>query len=858
MSSGRWAAVIVLVALVAGGILLALSAGTRTDAARNLSQAESTVENRQRAGLDADLSSDAPDLDAGETPQPPARLSGRVLENGAGVAQAEVTATRRGAAGAADCSDSATTRTTAGGELALERLCAGLYDVLAVRGPLVASAVIRLDAGEDAPLTLTLSASARLLLSAQLTSGEPLPGVRVSVQLRSSGFAQHAVTDATGLATLGPLPVGFVDLHAESDRALAPSLEKRMLAPGDNRVQAIFRPAELVSGVVVAPNGEPIPELTVRLFRATKDGGRGQREDATQTVDGGFFRFGPLAAGPRWVATEDRAWGEAQAKVAVPGPPVRLQLMRGTTVEVEVLDVGGAEPFSCAGGLLGEEGRSSWFGCDAGVWVAPNLPRGRATLVSKVMRADAGMGVTTTELEVPPNTERLRVTMEIPGHTGRISGRCVRADGGVFEGAETVIAASATNFRTLLWNKDFKAMLAGSFGGARCAPDFVIDGLQPGEYALSCSEQSMVTAKTGDTGVQAICDDAEAPRLRFRLLDERGHAVEEFGFQAGRFSRYPDGVYENAGEPGPTALSIHTRTHPAITRRVELPLHGVVDLGELRLSPPEEVSGRVTDAATGAPISGARVGIGIDWTNARYVAITGADGRFLVRDAPARASPLVVSREGYQPFRETLGAQLSQLEISLTPAVVLRGSVITRDGTLPPGASVRASNEVASFACAADDGRYAFDDLPPGVWSLRLEADDGAETSGFAPLKVAAQTPGTYTRDLIEGLGGVSFSVQVLDPRGVPLVVDVFAVDARTPVPRTRAERERSNQRDGVRADGVRNPYRFDGLPPGLWRLQLHPREAPAFLLTHEVVVTPGMPSVVTVIFPDDAPPLPK
>lgn len=74
---------------------------------------------------------------------------------------------------------------------------------------------------------------------------------------------------------------------------------------------------------------------------------------------------------------------------------------------------------------------------------------------------------------------------------------------------------------------------------------------------------------------------------------------------------------------------------------------------------PMAVRGRVVDAASGAPITAARVDVG------GVAATSGADGRFLLGNVPAGVSLLLVSAVGYRPSRQQVEA-LPGLDLELT------------------------------------------------------------------------------------------------------------------------------------------------------------------------------------------------
>ena len=91
----------------------------------------------------------------------------------------------------------------------------------------------------------------------------------------------------------------------------------------------------------------------------------------------------------------------------------------------------------------------------------------------------------------------------------------------------------------------------------------------------------------------------------------------------------------------------------------------------------QTLSGRVTDAATGAPLPGAAVRLpALD-----RAAATDADGRFSIPDLPADTATVVVSFVGYEPFRELVRLPLeAPLAVGLVPTEDVLGEVeVTAD-----------------------------------------------------------------------------------------------------------------------------------------------------------------------------------
>lgn len=216
------------------------------------------------------------------------------------------------------------------------------------------------------------------------------------------------------------------------------------------------------------------------------------------------------------------------------------------------------------------------------------------------------------------------------------------------------------------------------------------------------------------------------------------------------------------------------------------------------LSPGGRIAGRVTDAATGAPIAGAEVGIATE-DFAFTTGMTDADGRYVSETGLSTGTYRArVSRTGYlsELFDDVQCSAHNGCEFSFgTPIAVVAGVVtggvdfaLDKGGTISgrvtasdtgnglPGVNVyivdSATSEVVSQAYTEADGRYqSFDGLVTGTYWLRVfagatgyldEAYDNilADHRTFIPLGVTA-VPVTVGQET----GGIDF---VLD-RGAVL-----------------------------------------------------------------------------------------
>src|SRR3982750_2404510 len=178
--------------------------------------------------------------------------------------------------------------------------------------------------------------------------------------------------------------------------------------------------------------------------------------------------------------------------------------------------------------------------------------------------------------------------------------------------------------------------------------------------------------------------------------------------------------------------------------------------------------GRVTNAATGAPLRKAAVwleafsanrGVNGATSVALPAATTDADGRFTLDGIDPGAYFLLARRNGYldqgfgaaapqvvgPPLDLTAGQTLTDVAIKLTPQSLLYGKVVDEDGDPIPNVLVEALR--ASYAGgrrhlveagtveSQDDGSFIIGSLTPGRYYVRASTR-GLETGGPPVRKV--------------------------------------------------------------------------------------------------------------------------
>lgn len=211
--------------------------------------------------------------------------------------------------------------------------------------------------------------------------------------------------------------------------------------------------------------------------------------------------------------------------------------------------------------------------------------------------------------------------------------------------------------------------------------------------------------------------------------------------------------------------------------------------------------GRVVDASSGEPVAHARVRVragrspattsqlmvGAPGLPRLQVALqTGADGRFVVRDAPTPTLAVSVEAPGYlnvpaQAHVVAPGLKVSEVTVRLTRSASLSGRVTDDRGDPLVGVPVRTWRRTwmrgqarwtqvltASLATTDDRGLYTVTQLPPGDYLVgtpqtQTSTPVSMQTSLFGSLA------GGQTEQFVEASLGAAFSDSPLVPSGTRL-----------------------------------------------------------------------------------------
>lgn len=575
---------------------------------------------------------------------------------------------------------------TKGGELRLEQIPYGTYDI-EVSDEKLAAPRQSVELAEDVTVvTFDLRRSARLLVATVSASGEPVPNV--SAELSGNEFYANASMSEEGeVLTIGPVPEGEyqLDVQAPGFRPVSRSID---LTPGDRTLEVVMREASKLRGRVVTSDGQKAPYDTQLTITSP-----GFSQVYARLEDGGFEADVP-ADGEWIVSARHPDHGAASVTIEVPAPDQVLRLASRGQVEVEVRDADGAvsaQEVSLQNVATGEtvyavprdDGVSRVAGLEPGAYDLVLAVPQRVPIERKIDVADG-------------RTTRVRLQLE---KGAAISG-LVLDEKGAPAAAATVIAAE-------------HSITTGEDGR------FDLEGLTPGETVLVAllpsggeTPQLKVTAPAHDV----VLRGAEAKVVTGRVVDERGRVITSFTANAtavssaeGRFSVPLQGGYLTVWAEGFTTF--------------EKELSNAGDVGDVVLKNLPVIEGEVVDPE-GRLVAGARVMLAAEGSETT----TNASGRFkLIVDTGREVSePLeLLAVRGSLFGRATATRNYARIELTRGTHVV--GRVIDAQGR-PVQTEVKLeSRTLARPMSVESDGRGAFEiDVAPGPWMI------GTRLSGVA------------------------------------------------------------------------------------------------------------------------------
>lgn len=601
--------------------------------------------------------------------------------------------------------------TTADGSFAFDGMTNGGYELAGQKGELYGELDYYFS---DDPAELTLRDGPRLAIHVVDRGGRPVSGAKVSELVRPDRF-----TDPRGNTELRGMDLGQARFSVEAPGFA--STEVQLDLGEDPRVASettvALEPSAPISGVVIGPDGQPMPGVRVHADRTDRNW-----SDLATADDRGRWTLTSFGAG------EIQLDASTERDIMVPAPPVMLdgrprsdlvvRLERGATVSGIAVDRAG-KPVA---GVRVEAGTSSADADKSGRFAIAGLVAGSFTLSA----SSDTLGTSPQDVTVPRGGHlEVRLVM-VPSS---IAGTVVNGHGQPVANA-TVFAHGVTS----------------KFARSDAHGRFDLKGLAPGDYKVSVTGENEsifkltpdVTLHTGERNARLLVPD---PASIVGRVVMNGKPVDYFGVAVWSpdSSTGPDPIRARDGRfeepdvrPGTVAVTIVGPSFQSLRLDgVVVDEGGRVDLGDIAVEPGTHVHGRVVDGA-GRPVAGAAVVIDsgdslessvdlhADPDGPRGVR-TDARGRFEIAGLPYAQSDAHIqasSASGLALPRPLTDQDLAgTIELVLVPV----GSLA---GTKPVGRDFVHVTSLAGgrqFNAFSSDPNFGIDQLPAGDYIATMD-----------------------------------------------------------------------------------------------------------------------------------------
>lgn len=791
--------------------------------------------------------------------------------SGQAVAEARVSATPEKTA-----SRGAAAKTDASGAYEILSLDTGPYEITVKATGYMDDrrSGIQVRAGEEATVVdVPLIPNPRIRGTVTLEGGAPAAGARIRLipggdSLFSSlaismseGFGSPAATsDAQGRyeITKGDAGKKYKVMASLSGYIPAASESFQLVSGRDqNGVDLILKKGLAISGVVTDEQRTPISGATVKAKEDRKSSSvsiaavsvGGGRASAKTDAEGHFILEG---IGPGTYHIEASATGYAQEKIdnitlaeSAPTPkPLAIVLRAGITIAGKVTDDGGkALPdvrVSAYG--RGEKGsvRQSSKSDEDGRYEIGSLPPGSYKVTARLKGYTEGKAK-----DVSPPAENIDFTLT---GGGRIAGRVVDKSSG----------QPIVNFRYKDDKSPYtKTMFKGGKKSTSSDGTFETALLPPGDYAIHVRAEGYapavvedITVETGKTAqteirlgsagtltgkVVADKTSQPVPGTRIELLSvTEGDPFGLSTFMLSLFSEtdllsepvvtQEDGTFKIGNLPeGKFKIKA---THPDFAEQTlpaEIKKEGDEVKVEIKLKKGRALSGKVNDAATSAPIAGAKIVLSADTEGQPFTrfmplsekkavgtCVSDAGGQWRIEDVASGEYQLQAARDGYAPSETrqvsvASDADVPAIDLTLSTGARISGTVRDGSGAISPTSHVTAVGPGELTEAEADSsGRYAIEHLSPGTYQIIASYDRG-EASAFKTISLGAGDD--VAVDLT--VGGAYFVSGKISSAGRPV--------ENAQVILVREEASESAAAGGE--SGKDGSYRVKGLPAGSYTL---------------------------------------
>lgn len=566
-----------------------------------------------------------------------------------------------------------------------------------------------------------LAASVAVVIAAAL-------GIAGLARVEQGG--QHAVarTEPSGQVSPSVDPVVVETDASPSDPAAVAQVETPVTTFSANSQGA------RIFGKVVDTKGIPVVRASVELSGTTDLHGGLSRASGE---DGSFEFLNVLPAGSCWVGADVKRdghrmnSGQVELRPVLPGESYEVTLtlyegvIAGRVLDEHAKPMAGigvvASPhewhyrFSLPSAESGADGRYHIGGAMEGAYEMTIKPEDGPYLKTGVLVRSDGIGV------------RSEVNLVFKSALGSVLlGRVTDADGKPIERAyvqaNLTIAPHTSSWDYSDAEGHYEIMGLTEGPNLASAQHFDYGGQTTRNVPLDGDPVDFVLPFKGTVNGQVVNAETDEAIPEFEIhtwepVDaENSHMVHERWKSSGD----PDGHFSVVLEPGEQTLRIRAAGFSESNHLVQVPPSGTLSDVRVALKPSQALRGLVADAATGAPVSGARIYRGplpIEvLQSSKTAAHTDDAGVFIMEDASPDGELLSVTHPSYAAAWAQVGAGESEITIPMSAGVEIKGTVHLNDAPVE-GIAVHATapnraDSALAQATTDAEGRFTLKGLP--------------------------------------------------------------------------------------------------------------------------------------------------
>jgi S1-C subfamily serine protease len=613
--------------------------------------------------------------------------------------------------------------------------------------------------GVEADVTLVLRRLATLEVHVVMPSGAPAPGASVVIAGSTLWPARRAETDSGGVAHIAGLLAGSYDLKAQKGDLVSETLVGYQLERGaDGSATLRLGPGRLITAYVTDDDEDhpsPVGDADVVL----SEGGLSSFPLSGRTAGDGTVTLGPVSNEPATLSAGAEGF-VTRAAVAVPDPldgPVRIRLLRGATLEGEVVDAKDRPVDGATIEVIGTD-LSGLPVADTPMMMAFRRSHFAWSLPGPRPLIPAGeLGVMPGPIPpIPPSVSSLAPELDPLADLGS-------ADAQALEDVEPWVTG-----------------LDGRFSAKPVTPGRVRAIVRHPAYVEGISD-AVTLAPGGKGKVKVVLLAGGA--LEGRVVDGYGRGVTDarvdLSAVRGTLERTTitasDGSFAFAAVPAEVVLSVARPEDPSklvVKKTVEVPEGGRANV-EIELPAPRDALRIVVQGDSGEPIEGAQVSVlSIDPSAPlRQTLFSNAEGAVEVPDARGLALRVVVEASGWALVVKSVERVTDSLTIELARGVIVEGHVTAVRGRRPlESASVTLVSEGRRSAVITDaEGLFRIRDVSPGKVHVSVTHPDYAAAELDATVSATGRADRPFELPAIDLAEAGSVEGQVVDNQGKPV-----------------------------------------------------------------------------------------